>query len=578
MEVAPRGARSGAGRRGIDARTSSSRPRPRAWLTARATSASRSRRIRREIVPGNPRAAWAAESIGRQLQHMTRLLDDLLDISAHHAGQDSSLQRETVSLAEVVAHAMRDDATSAHRRARPPPRVGRGVLRCLDHPARRPRAPDAGRGQPHSTMPPSTSSLEAGSRSPSEQKDDVAISDRARQRGSASRPSRWRASFELFTQERGGARASARAASASAWRWSNGLVELQRRDGRGRLSSTRPASARRSSFACPSRTIETLGAQRPGPGAPRRPGQVALQHPRRGRQPRHRGGASARVLSMWDTPCDRCWTSAANFETRRSIRPRGRAARSGPAEDRRPRVGKAWRFRSAQGALALAAHLDVRLRGRSTRAAPKQQRAASTTTCTKPIDMDSLRACWRWARSARPPTLPARTDLGPVRSAGRVPMFSAWRMMYGATGAVCPSSWSSATLWEPGPGDGARHGAGRRRLPQRHGRHGRALSHLRTPRVPGHEGRRRHRRAGRGGDLLAGASAWGSAGTAASDGSCSSPAGAATSSPAPRKQIYGGHLRRRLCLPHDRATPPTRGDPARADRPSRPRPQRALAS
>ena len=59
----------------------------------------------REIVPGNPRATWATESIGRQLQHMTRLLDDLLDISRITLGK-IRLQLETVSLAEVIAHAV----------------------------------------------------------------------------------------------------------------------------------------------------------------------------------------------------------------------------------------------------------------------------------------------------------------------------------------------------------------------------------------------------------------------------------------------------------------------------------------
>ena len=59
----------------------------------------------RELVPGNPRAAWATESIGRQLQHMTRLLDDLLDISRISLGK-IRLQRETLNLAEVIALAV----------------------------------------------------------------------------------------------------------------------------------------------------------------------------------------------------------------------------------------------------------------------------------------------------------------------------------------------------------------------------------------------------------------------------------------------------------------------------------------
>jgi signal transduction histidine kinase/CheY-like chemotaxis protein len=49
-------------------------------------------------------SAWALESIERQLQHMTRLLDDLLDISRITLGR-IRLNRETVDLAKVIAHA-----------------------------------------------------------------------------------------------------------------------------------------------------------------------------------------------------------------------------------------------------------------------------------------------------------------------------------------------------------------------------------------------------------------------------------------------------------------------------------------
>jgi signal transduction histidine kinase/ActR/RegA family two-component response regulator len=59
----------------------------------------------REVMPDSPRAAWATESIRRQLQHMTRLLDDLLDISRITLGK-IRLQREPVNLSEVVLHAV----------------------------------------------------------------------------------------------------------------------------------------------------------------------------------------------------------------------------------------------------------------------------------------------------------------------------------------------------------------------------------------------------------------------------------------------------------------------------------------
>jgi signal transduction histidine kinase/FixJ family two-component response regulator len=54
---------------------------------------------------GSAESAWSLESIERQLQHMTRLLDDLLDISRITLGR-IRLNRETVDLAQVAAHAV----------------------------------------------------------------------------------------------------------------------------------------------------------------------------------------------------------------------------------------------------------------------------------------------------------------------------------------------------------------------------------------------------------------------------------------------------------------------------------------
>jgi signal transduction histidine kinase/CheY-like chemotaxis protein len=59
----------------------------------------------RAVTPERPDATSAIESIRRQLQHMTRLLDDLLDISRITLGK-IRLQRETVNLAQVVANAV----------------------------------------------------------------------------------------------------------------------------------------------------------------------------------------------------------------------------------------------------------------------------------------------------------------------------------------------------------------------------------------------------------------------------------------------------------------------------------------
>jgi len=59
----------------------------------------------RGATPASPAASSALESIHRQLVHMTRLLDDLLDISRITLGR-IRLQRETVTLADVVATAV----------------------------------------------------------------------------------------------------------------------------------------------------------------------------------------------------------------------------------------------------------------------------------------------------------------------------------------------------------------------------------------------------------------------------------------------------------------------------------------
>jgi signal transduction histidine kinase/CheY-like chemotaxis protein len=60
---------------------------------------------RLRAAPLGPEQAAATDTIRRQLQHMTRLLDDLLDISRITLGK-IRLQRETVNLADVVANAV----------------------------------------------------------------------------------------------------------------------------------------------------------------------------------------------------------------------------------------------------------------------------------------------------------------------------------------------------------------------------------------------------------------------------------------------------------------------------------------
>ena len=75
--------------------------------------------ILREAPPASRDAAWARESIGRQLSHMTRLLDDLLDISRVTLGK-IQLQLAPVSVGQVDRERGGGDA--------PADRLGRAPL------------------------------------------------------------------------------------------------------------------------------------------------------------------------------------------------------------------------------------------------------------------------------------------------------------------------------------------------------------------------------------------------------------------------------------------------------------------
>jgi two-component system CheB/CheR fusion protein len=61
--------------------------------------------ILRQAAPGSSQATWAQGAIARQLSHMTRLVDDLLDISRVTLGK-IQLQQEAVDLAQVIASAV----------------------------------------------------------------------------------------------------------------------------------------------------------------------------------------------------------------------------------------------------------------------------------------------------------------------------------------------------------------------------------------------------------------------------------------------------------------------------------------
>ena len=64
---------------------------------------------------GNDRVGWARDVIGRQLKQLTRLVDDLLDLSRITRGK-IELKIETLDAADVVARG-RGDLPSADRRA-----------------------------------------------------------------------------------------------------------------------------------------------------------------------------------------------------------------------------------------------------------------------------------------------------------------------------------------------------------------------------------------------------------------------------------------------------------------------------
>ena len=100
--------------------------------------------ILREAPPASRDAAWARESIGRQLNHMTRLLDDLLDISRVTLGK---IQLQLASRSAGSGHRERGGGDApAHRLGRAPA-DGRAARR-LGGDSRRRRAPDAGRREP----------------------------------------------------------------------------------------------------------------------------------------------------------------------------------------------------------------------------------------------------------------------------------------------------------------------------------------------------------------------------------------------------------------------------------------------
>ena len=63
----------------------------------------------------DPKLKWSREVIDRQLDHLTRLIDDLLDVSRITRNQ-LELRREPVELAEIVRGAMESTRPLIDRR------------------------------------------------------------------------------------------------------------------------------------------------------------------------------------------------------------------------------------------------------------------------------------------------------------------------------------------------------------------------------------------------------------------------------------------------------------------------------
>jgi signal transduction histidine kinase len=57
----------------------------------------------RRISPDEPKLTWATDIMGRQVSHLTRLVEDLLDVARINQGK-IALQIESLDLREVLAH------------------------------------------------------------------------------------------------------------------------------------------------------------------------------------------------------------------------------------------------------------------------------------------------------------------------------------------------------------------------------------------------------------------------------------------------------------------------------------------
>ena len=98
----------------------------------------------RRVAPAEPKLTWATDVTGRQVAHLTRLVEDLLDVARISQGK-IALQTEPLDLRAVVAHAI--ETAQPFLDSRRHQLTTHGARRA-GRAARRLRAPVAGRRQP----------------------------------------------------------------------------------------------------------------------------------------------------------------------------------------------------------------------------------------------------------------------------------------------------------------------------------------------------------------------------------------------------------------------------------------------
>jgi signal transduction histidine kinase len=70
----------------------------------------------RRLTPDEPKLTWATDIMGRQVSHLTRLVEDLLDVARINQGK-IALQTESLDLREVLTHGVETVSRSSSRAA-----------------------------------------------------------------------------------------------------------------------------------------------------------------------------------------------------------------------------------------------------------------------------------------------------------------------------------------------------------------------------------------------------------------------------------------------------------------------------